>query len=74
MSAWSDYLREQAVIADRVAANAVTADSRREFEEIAASYRRDADAEERMPASDGSMPSLVEVPPRRKSSVARAAF
>ena len=73
MSAWSDYLREQAVIADRVAANAVTADSRREFEEIAASYRRDADAEERMP-SDGSMPSLVEVPPRRKSSVARAAF
>lgn len=63
MSAWSDYLRQQAIVADRVAGDMTTAESRKEFTDIAASYRRDADVEEG--AIDGVNPSSRL--PRRKS-------
>lgn len=46
MTAWSDYLRQQVVVADRVAATMTTADARKEFADIAASFRRDADIED----------------------------
>ncbi|MET0724535.1 MAG: hypothetical protein ABWY64_27415 [Tardiphaga sp.] len=67
MTAWSDYLREQALVADRVASSAINADSRREFEDIAASYRRDADIEDATSGSDDSVP-LPELPERRRTS------
>lgn len=46
MTAWSDYLRQQAIVADRVAAGSTTTGARKEFTDIAASYRRDADIED----------------------------
>jgi hypothetical protein len=46
MNAWSDYLREQAVIADRYAKTMTTAEAVKEFVDIAESFRRDADAED----------------------------
>jgi hypothetical protein len=49
MNAWSDYLRSQAVIADRHAKAMTTAESIKEFAEIAESFRRDADAEDANP-------------------------
>ena len=49
MNAWSDYLREQAVIADRHAKSMTTSAEIGEFAEIAESFRRDADAEDANP-------------------------
>jgi hypothetical protein len=49
MNAWSDYLREQADIADRYARTMTTAATVKEFVDIAASFRRDADAEDANP-------------------------
>ncbi len=68
MTAWSEYLRKQAVIADRVAAAASNPESRKEFEDIAASYRRDAEIEEGTPGSDNNCPPLIDVPPRRRAA------
>jgi hypothetical protein len=49
MNAWSDYLREQADIADRYAKTMTTAETVKEFVDIAESFRRDADAEDANP-------------------------
>lgn len=49
MNAWSEYLREQAVIADRYAKTMTTAETIKEFLDIAESFRRDADAEDANP-------------------------
>ena len=49
MNAWSEYLRDQAVIADRHSKSMTTAADVREFVEIAESFRRDADAEDANP-------------------------
>jgi hypothetical protein len=49
MNAWSDYFREQAVIADRYAKTMTTAETIKEFVDIAESFRRDADAEDANP-------------------------
>jgi hypothetical protein len=43
MNAWSDYLREQADIADRYARTMTTAETVKEFVDIAESFRRDAE-------------------------------
>jgi hypothetical protein len=43
MNAWSDYLRDQAVIADRHAKSMTAPADAREFAEIAESFRRDAE-------------------------------
>ena len=49
MNVWSDYLRAQAELADRMARTMVTPESRREFAEIAGGFRRDADLEDATP-------------------------
>jgi hypothetical protein len=49
MNDWSDYLRSQAVIADRYAKTMTTAATIKEFVDIAESFRRDADAEDANP-------------------------
>ncbi len=49
MNAWSEYLREQAVIVDRYAKTMTTAETIKEFLDIAESFRRDADAEDANP-------------------------
>ena len=49
MNEWSDYLRGQAVIADRYAKTMTTAETVKEFVDIAESFRRDADAEDANP-------------------------
>ena len=49
MNVWSDYLRTQAVLADRIAKTMTTAATVKEFADYAESYRRDADAEDRTP-------------------------
>jgi hypothetical protein len=49
MNAWSDYLRTQAVLADRVSKTMTTAAAVKEFADYAEGYRRDADAEDRTP-------------------------
>jgi hypothetical protein len=54
MNAWSKYLREQAVLADRVSRTMTSRESQKEFEDIAASYRRDADIEDAAKALDSS--------------------
>jgi hypothetical protein len=48
MTAWSDYLRQQAIVADRVAGSMRSPESQEEFADFAASYRRDADIEDGM--------------------------
>jgi hypothetical protein len=50
MNAWSDYLRTQAVLADRISKTMTTAAMVKEFADYAESYRRDADAEDKTPA------------------------
>jgi hypothetical protein len=50
MNVWSDYLRTQAVLADRIAKTMTTAATVKEFADYAEGYRRDADAEDRTPA------------------------
>jgi hypothetical protein len=57
MNAWSEYLRTQAVLADRISKTMTTAASIKEFADYAEEYRRDADAEDSLP-SLGSGPSL----------------
>ena len=49
MNAWSEYLRDQADIADRYSRAMPTAESIKEFADIAESFRRDADAEDANP-------------------------
>ena len=49
MNVWSDYLRAQAVLADRISKTMTTAAMAKEFADYAESYRRDADAEDRTP-------------------------
>ena len=46
MNAWSEYLRAQAVLADRISKNMTTAATIREFADYAEAYRQDADAED----------------------------
>lgn len=49
MNAWSEYLRNQADIADRYAKTLTIAETVKEFVDIAESFRRDADAEDANP-------------------------
>ncbi len=70
MTAWSDYLREQAAVADRVANTMTTPDSQKEFADIAASYRRDADIEDGTTADNEPASRL----PRRRPSNAQQAL
>jgi hypothetical protein len=49
MNAWSSYLREQADIAERVSKTMTTPETRKEFADIAGSFRRDADLEDETP-------------------------
>jgi hypothetical protein len=49
MNAWSEYLRTQAVLADRISRTMTTAAMVKEFADYAESYRRDADAEDLTP-------------------------
>jgi hypothetical protein len=49
MNAWSDYLRGQAIIADRHSKAMTTPETIKEFADIADSFRRDADAEDANP-------------------------
>jgi hypothetical protein len=49
MNAWSEYLRGQAVIADRYAKKMTTAAAIKEFADIAESFRHDADVEDKNP-------------------------
>ena len=69
MTAWSDYLRKQAIVADHVAATMTTPDSQKEFADIAASYRRDADIEDGSAVDSGAHSRL----PRRRPSNAQQA-
>ncbi|MDB5656401.1 MAG: hypothetical protein JWQ94_4014 [Tardiphaga sp.] len=62
MTAWSDYLRQQAAIADQVASTMTSVDTRKEFADIAAGYRRDADIEDG--SVGGSLPS-IQLPQRK---------
>jgi hypothetical protein len=50
MNAWSDYLRTQAVLADRISKTMTTAAAVKEFADYAEGYRRDAGAADRTPA------------------------
>jgi hypothetical protein len=49
MNAWSEYLRTQAVLADRISKTMTTAATIKEFADYAEGYRRDADAEDKTP-------------------------
>lgn len=49
MNAWSEYLRGQALIADRYSEAMTTTEGANEFAEIAESFRRDANAEDAHP-------------------------
>jgi hypothetical protein len=49
MNAWSEYLRTQAVLADRISRTMTTAASIKEFADYAEGYRRDADAGDKTP-------------------------
>jgi hypothetical protein len=49
MNVWSEYLRTQAVLADRISKTMTTAATIKEFADYAAEYRRDADAADRIP-------------------------
>jgi len=49
MNAWSDYLKAQAVRADRISKTMTTAATIKEFADHAEGFRRDADAEDRTP-------------------------
>jgi hypothetical protein len=70
MTAWSDYLREQAIVADRVAKTMTDPQANKEFKDIAASYRHDADIEDASPTPDASCPLSSEVPRQRSSQAA----
>ena len=49
MNTWSDYLKAQAVLADRISKTMTTAATIKEFADYAEGYRRDADAEDATP-------------------------
>jgi hypothetical protein len=49
MNVWSDYLKAQAVLADRISKTMTTAATVKEFADYAEGYRRDADAEDGTP-------------------------
>jgi hypothetical protein len=49
MKPWSEYLRTQAVLADRISKTMTTAAMVKEFADYAEGYRRDADAEDGTP-------------------------
>jgi hypothetical protein len=49
MNAWSEHLRGQARLADRIAKTMTTAALAKEFADYAVSFRRDADAEDAKP-------------------------
>jgi hypothetical protein len=49
MNVWSEYLKAQAVLADRISKTMTTAATVKEFADYAEGYRRDADAEDRTP-------------------------
>jgi hypothetical protein len=49
MNAWSEYLRGQALLADRISKTMTTAALVKEFADYAISFRHDADAEEAKP-------------------------
>ena len=49
MNVWSEYLRTQAVLADRISKTMTTAATVKEFADYAEGYRRDADAEDKTP-------------------------
>ena len=49
MNVWSDYLRTQAVLADRISKTMTTAATVKEFADYAKGFRQDADAEDRTP-------------------------
>jgi hypothetical protein len=63
MTAWSDYLRQQAIAADRVAGTMPSIETRQEFLDIAASFRRDADIEDGAMSGDHPASRV----PRRKT-------
>jgi hypothetical protein len=50
MNSWSDYLKAQAVLADRISKTMTTAATIKEFADYAESYRQDADAQDKTPA------------------------
>jgi hypothetical protein len=49
MNVWSDYLRTQAVLADRISKTMTTAATVKEFADYAEGFRQDADAEDKTP-------------------------
>jgi hypothetical protein len=49
MNAWSEYLRDQARLADRISQTMTTAALVKEFADYAISFRQDADAEDAKP-------------------------
>jgi hypothetical protein len=49
MNRWSEYLRSQAVLADRISKSMTTAATVKEFADYAEGFRQDADAEDRTP-------------------------
>ena len=49
MNPWSEYLRTQAVLADRISKTMTTAAMVKEFADYAEGFRQDADAEDRTP-------------------------
>ena len=49
MNAWSEYLRGQAGLADRISKTMKTAALAKEFTDYAISFRQDADAEDAKP-------------------------
>jgi len=49
MNVWSEYLRTQAVLADRISKTMTTAATVKEFADYAEGYRREADAEDSTP-------------------------
>jgi hypothetical protein len=49
MNAWSEYLRGQARLADRIAKTMTTAALAKEFADYAISFRQDAEAEDAKP-------------------------
>jgi hypothetical protein len=49
MNAWSEYLRAQALLADRISKTMRTEAMIKEFADYAVSFRQDADAEDAKP-------------------------
>jgi hypothetical protein len=60
MKPWSEYLRTQAVLADRISKTMTTAAMVKEFADYAEGYRRDADAEDADRSQAGSQDSVAQ--------------